>query len=1136
VVQQSDRGPTTTQTAKPISEPDDAAEVEADKVASQVLSGDAVEVNQFPSAAVHAELSGGAIAGLVAAGGVAAGFIVAAAIGTFDTSRFRNCTPGQQDVVNAATNTAQQWIDNAVSKVDAVLSNPQQAEPFVVSQLRFHFKIQPDDKKNLNLLKQGLGQIQAGFGQLLFECDSSCAEDDKSAVPARVAGLLGGITLKYGRIHVCPRFFREAQDPDERRTFEKAATIAHEMAHRFVGVRGDTYHLRPETSRIYSALTTDQALENADSYAEFARMLFNMTESHAPQGGTGSAPAAKPVQRKAIGPGGPHITPARRRLQRQPAPEPQPEPTTQPAPISAPAPETKPTTETQPAPEPQPSPKVTPEQRAEAEQPGGIPKVDPTSGMEGHTAPPGCVDVLWAREYPRIFRLDTISVVGLSAKPAGEKAEEVSGARRKNALFDRALGEVCAGYETVKHPFRVRFYSLDVDPRNAVRERVNTEDAKRNRELGDSLGATQTNRVRIYVERDLESEADFADVKTLDEKLKKIIHNSSQSAAKRGAKTGLVVGSILGGLTGIGVGIGVGAAVSGSGGGLGAILGYGALAGGLAGGAVLGLSAGLGALFGYAGGTDRGTAELSKERIKEVQAFVALLRKTGEIKGDTLTSSDADNLARDAVTLWTDEPRTLPLAVKDRRLLILAMLDGPTLDADERAIIKLFENSTDAEILAVLDPTVDTKERVTIQKLDEEIHGEEWKEFRQMLQARFPSLGAPEIQRTETPTEPACEADQAIMILQARKRATEVVSIALQRLTEYLADPAKQQAVLTKIQCYFPNAARTDIEKIKGMVDSIQQLIGSSRYVCPGKKTATAQTPPGPRVVQCEKGDVAQTVPYAEPDGTIKATKETYICPLFFDQGPIYQSTSLIHEWVHRVIPESETDKYEPKCGDPNLATALINPDSYALLARDLAEGRTAQSAGQPSVSIGNFRNTGAITAEDRCVSCPQIPTLGLDPTTGVNFMELRGDITGHRPDALYDFKRTKEVAIWMHVSGAWQNVKYEPPGTLDDASADDEDVAPKNDRIYSIDGPGLHQPIPSAAPPEIEGGLYKGTFTESVNVKVGDGPWTQSSNLFTWHSLFTFERDKDVIVRRTPKNNEIEPGPIAVGPDPPGP
>src|SRR5262249_22626269 len=161
----------------------------------------------------------------------------------------------------------------------------------------------------------------------------------------------------------------------------------------------------------------------------------------------------------------------------------------------------------------------------------------------------------------------------------------------------------------------------------------------------------------------------------------------------------------------------------------------------------------------------------------------------------------------------------------------------------------------------------------------------------------------------------------------------------------------------------------------------------------------------------------------------------------------------LIHEWVHRVIPASETDNYDPKCGDSKLAVALENPDSYALLARDLAEGRTA-TPGMPAVTIGNFRNTGSPTPENRCVSCSQIPTLGVDPMTGANFMEVRGDITGHQADALYDFKRTKEVAIWLQQSdGTWNLKDYSNPGTPDDESAADEDAVPKFNQIYSIDG-----------------------------------------------------------------------------------
>jgi hypothetical protein len=193
-------------------------------------------------------------------------------------------------------------------------------------------------------------------------------------------------------------------------------------------------------------------------------------------------------------------------------------------------------------------------------------------------------------------------------------------------------------------------------------------------------------------------------------------------------------------------------------------------------------------------------------------------------------------------------------------------------------------------------------------------------------------------------------------------------------------------------------------------------------------------------------------------------------------------------------------------------------------------------TAAMPSVLIGNFRNNGSPTAENRCLSCPQIPTLGIDPTTGANFMEVTGEITGHQAGVLYDFKRTKEVAIWKSQGGSWQRTQYEAPGTLDDASAADEDTAPKNNRIYSIDGPGVHVPLPSTGDPSIDAGVYKGNFIETVNVKVADGPWTPSSNNFLWHSITWFERGDDGLLRRTPANNEIEPGHISIGSLPFGP
>jgi hypothetical protein len=1220
VVQQAGSRAAPAQTAKAISHPSDAAELEAGAAADRVVSGDSVQVVQAPSATLHAALSPEATAGIVAGSIAGAGLIgvgIAALTGAFDSSKYVNCPDDWPAKIDNASRTAEKWITNAVLQVDSVIAGGERPDDdYVVALLRKHFKIAPTQTKELNKLRAGLFAMQSGFASVKFECDAKTT-DPKFKRYGEVKGFLG-VYQGYGRIHLYSDWYNEEA--------MQAETIAHEIAHRYAGAGQDIVYLKDDANT-YGALPTDRALDNADSYAQFSKQLFNIGSSKT-QGESASPNKGGTLNQKALGPVHSSAVP----------------PTVDDV-LSSPAPPLDTTTrgwmesrfsrdfadvrvhtdkkaaesaqdmnaaaytvgrdvvfgtgryapdttagrellahelthvvqqkdsakssqrslkigfESGPEQEadrvgkqvargetlsrsigntagqslscqtlqrkPEPGPEEAP--KAQPEQPGGVPVPDPTSGLGGNPPPPDCLDFLWAREYARIFRLDTISVIGLGARPAGEKKEETREARRKNREFQGMLAETCLVYADAKHPFRVRFYYVESDPRDLTGQAIQTEDAKRNRELAENLGAGQTPKILVYVERNLEVDENFSnDTKALEKKLNATMEEAGKSGAKKGAKTGLIVGGVLGGLAGIGAGIATGAAVAAGGAGLGAAIGAGIGVGLLAGGVVLGITAGIGALIGHAVGKERGTAELSKERVKQVQTFVALLRTTGEVKGDELTNSDADDLARDAVTLWIDNPAALPLTVKDRRLLIRVMLAGPTLDDDERAIIKLLENSTDAELLQILDPTIDLKERVTIQDLDIDIHGAEWKETKAMLQARLPTLGAPGVQRTKTASEPACEADQAIMIIEARKRAIELVSIAAQRISDHLAKP--QEEVLTQIHCFFPGAGQPDIIRIKEIFDRILQLIPSSRYVCPGQIELQVPTPVGAASVDCTSRDVAQTVAWNQGPNW-HARKETYLCPTFFAQGPQYQATSLVHEWVHRAIPETGTDTYDPKCGDLKTPTALENPDSYAHLAHYLAEGhaRAGAGAGLPTVTIGNFRNNGSVTPENRCLSCPQIPTLGPDPATGANFMELRGDISGHRPDALYDFKRTREVAKWKMVHGNWERDSYDPPGTLDDASAADEDVAPKDDRIYTIDGPGLHAPLPSIGDPDYEAGAYKGNFIETVNVKVGDGPWTQSSNAFAWHSITWFERGKDGLLRRTPSNNEIEPGSIIV-------
>lgn len=89
VVQQAGRGANTQQTAKAISEPSDAAEVEAENASNKILSEAFVTVRESPSATLHALTGleiGGIVAGSVAAA-VGIGLGIAALAGAFDRDR-----------------------------------------------------------------------------------------------------------------------------------------------------------------------------------------------------------------------------------------------------------------------------------------------------------------------------------------------------------------------------------------------------------------------------------------------------------------------------------------------------------------------------------------------------------------------------------------------------------------------------------------------------------------------------------------------------------------------------------------------------------------------------------------------------------------------------------------------------------------------------------------------------------------------------------------------------------------------------------------------------------------------------------------------------------------------------------------
>jgi hypothetical protein len=318
---------------------------------------------------------------------------------------------------------------------------------------------------------------------------------------------------------------------------------------------------------------------------------------------------------------------------------------------------------------------------------------------------PAGVEDLKGRDFDKVFRLDTISVIEFRedcCHPCEDLAQWMSYLATK--------------YREIKHPFRVRFLSVNANPfvvdpttGDCEAELASTE-AEENRALAKRLGlAGGFPHIHIYAERELvwdnEKKAGNPGIEVLEQALTDAIEEASKSGALKGAETGLHLG--------LGTGV----------------LGW--LATFLLAPVAL-TAAGIGAIVGAIIGNPRGTSALSQDRVKEVANYLGKLQKEG-MQGD-------HSLARDAVAYWSEQdfkPAMLDIAL--RRRLIKEMLEGSTGDADERAITKILENSTDIEITEILDPkTSDDKHRVVLEDLVSNIHGSEFEYFMEMLRARFP--------------------------------------------------------------------------------------------------------------------------------------------------------------------------------------------------------------------------------------------------------------------------------------------------------------------------------------------------------------------------------------------------------------
>ncbi len=534
----------------------------------------------------------------------------------------------------------------------------------------------------------------------------------------------------------------------------------------------------------------------------------------------------------------------------------------------------------------------------------------------------------------------------------------------------------------------------------------------------------------------------------------------------------------------------------------------------------------------------------------DLRAYLDLLARNRSIENNR----NSDNKARDLVRRWAagEGPFNLDAGhrsaaaaltgVELKRLLIREMLSGATAGADENAILTLLERSTTDDIIAILDPAGG----VSIQDIDSDVNGDNHDRFERLLEERMPRTGANAApQRAQASS--ACSARQALMLHYARDRATRMVENAIQSLSQ----TPRSEGTNGALNCRFQGATETQIGQLRTQLERVRPFLSNRIYVC-GTEGGAAEL--GGVTIRLQDGrtytspcltENASSAGLTNGSGGVEFSREVALCPQFFRTSPVEQAITLVHESVHSA-GVLEDPRYQPGCG-LDAATALRNPDSYAYLASDLLDAGATSAAkapagskeagdGMPQVTIGNFRNSGALSAENRCEVCADLPGLGLDANTFLNIMEVRGDISGHRANIEYDFKRSKDRAIWRLDGTGWTLLNRATAGTADDRFQSDEFLTPVDNHIYAVDGPGLerrHAPIPNAA--SAQEAVYIGTYVETVEARRGNGAWTTVSNAFPWHSV-TWIENVGGSWQRKAGENRIEPGAIVIGDTPPQP
>lgn len=174
----------------------------------------------------------------------------AAKVPAAPVNEFEDCPRDWQQRANAALVIARRWVANVVTG----LSNLTFPYPAGVSRLlNRHFRI--TGRGYLHEVRRHFATIHAALNSPIdFECEKSCD-----------AGVAAYVYTIWSDVHLCPVWY--AQTPDGR-----ANTIIHEIAHDAANRDDEAYVWEAS----YPKLSVEDAIDNADSYSNFAQESYSV--------------------------------------------------------------------------------------------------------------------------------------------------------------------------------------------------------------------------------------------------------------------------------------------------------------------------------------------------------------------------------------------------------------------------------------------------------------------------------------------------------------------------------------------------------------------------------------------------------------------------------------------------------------------------------------------------------------------------------------------------------------------------------------------------------------------------------------------------------------------------------------------